>query len=344
MKTPASTKNARDRQERGRGVGDPPLAGTRTDLNLYAVLHAVIRHSNATRAAAELGVTPSAVSHALARLRKLLGDELFIPTPSGLIPTSRTLEIAPVVAESLARLGALVRGGFDPAHSSRCFRVAMSDYLSVVLMPPLLRRLRDCAPGVRLRLFPSQRPDLVTLLDNGGLDLAIGWFGQLPARVHSTVALIEHEAMIVREGHELLTGPISRERLLDCDRVIVEFTGGDNELAGGFLIDRGVHRRVMIEHLLVEGVAADTVVVGKVAATVAHYAAVPPIVEATDLVGTLPGRLARLAEQTFRVRVLDLPYEPLEVRNDMVYATRSEADAGLAWLLGEIRTAAASVA
>lgn len=139
------------------------------------------RHS-VSKASQMLSVTPSAVSHALNRLRQTIGDELFIPGESGMQPTRRALELASAVREGLESFEfALMARPFVPAEAVRTFRIAASDNTDVVVLPPLARRLTKNAPYVDLRVFPLNRFDVVRQLERGHVDLVIGWFGELPA-------------------------------------------------------------------------------------------------------------------------------------------------------------------
>jgi DNA-binding transcriptional LysR family regulator len=150
-------------------------------------------------------------------------------------------------------------------------------------------------------------------------------------------ATIDHEseAIVVRAGHPLTEAPVTKERLFAYPYVVVELTGTEEDTIDGFVDDRGVWRRVWIERLLIETGDDDQGLVGRVAVAVPHFAAVPSIVCQTDMVATLPRRLAlRFAEQHDLV-ILDLPYAPLEVPIELVWHQRADRDAGTQWLMGE---------
>jgi DNA-binding transcriptional LysR family regulator len=125
---------------------------SRADLNLLVLFEAVMEARHVGRAAARLNLSPSAVSHALGRLRALLGDPLFLRTPKGVVPTERAERLAPEIADILARVRGVVASAepFDPACSTRRFVVGAPDAVSAVLLPSLLRRLEREAPGVDL--------------------------------------------------------------------------------------------------------------------------------------------------------------------------------------------------
>ena len=157
------------------------MAIRRVDLNLFRVFEAVMRHRSVAGAGRELNITPSAVSHALARLRQLLDDPLFTLVETGMAPTPRALELAPTINEGLRRFTeAIETREFDPARSARTFRIAMSDYAAMILLPLIVDRVGKTAPNINLRIFPFSRLDLVANLDGGQVEMAVGWFGNLP--------------------------------------------------------------------------------------------------------------------------------------------------------------------
>jgi DNA-binding transcriptional LysR family regulator len=128
------------------------------DLNLFRVFDALMLHRSVRKASQTLLVTPSAVSHALNRLREVIGDALFIPGKYGMQPTRRALELASAVREGLENFElALKAKPFVPAEAVRTFRVAASDNTSVVILPPLVKRIAKSAPYVDLRVFPLNR-------------------------------------------------------------------------------------------------------------------------------------------------------------------------------------------
>ena len=308
----------------------------RIDLNLFRVFDAVMQHRSVSGASRELGVTASAVSHALSRLRHAIGDELFVLGEAGMEPTTRALELAPAVREGLGHIETAVnRKPFVPSEAQRSFRIAASDGSAVVAIPSLIERVVRLAPQIDFRIFPLNRVDLVRQLDDGRVDLVIGWFQDLPDRMQRTTVYTDSEAIVVRAGHPLTQGPITKSRLFDFPHVVVELTGTEGEPVDGFMTDRGVSRRVWIERLLIDMGDVDQGLVGRVAVSVPYYAAVPPILRRTDMVATLPRRLAAQIAGQESLVILDLPYEPLVVPIELVWHQRMERDAGVQWLIGE---------
>ena len=193
------------------------------DLNLFRVFDAMMLHRSVRKASQVLSVTPSAVSHALSRLRQSIGDELFIPTESGMQPTQRALQLASGVREGLEKLEwALTRKEAVPAETPRTFRIGATDYPCMVVLPSLVKRLAKSAPKVDLRVFPSNRIELVRQLEKGRADLVIGSFTELPAGISRTRLLREDEVITVRTGHPLTRGRMTKERLVEFPHVVVE--------------------------------------------------------------------------------------------------------------------------
>jgi DNA-binding transcriptional LysR family regulator len=314
------------------------------DLNLFKVFEAVLRHRGVSGAARELHVTASAVSHALSRLRQAVGDELFVPGDSGMEPTPRARELAPGVRDGLERISLAVNGRpFVAAESVRAFRIAATDYVAITMLPRLVERLATEAPHVNLRVFPPNRLDVSRELDEGRLDFVVGWFRDLPDRMRRTTIAFDNEAIVVRAGHPLTQGPVTKARLLSYPHIVVEITGGETEAVDGFLDDRGVFRRVWIERLLIDGGGGDHGVIGRVAISVPHYGAVGPMLLVSDMVATLPRRFANAAAGQGHLVLLDLPYEPLAVPVEVVWHQRSDRDPGIQWLIGLLTQAVASM-
>ncbi len=308
----------------------------RIDLNLLRVFEAVFQHRSVSMAARELAVTPSAVSHALGRLRNALGDELFVHGDDGMQPTARALELAPGIRDGLGRIEATILSRpFEPQTATRTFRIAASDYSTTQALVPFIRRLDRIAPQIELKVFPYNRLDVVRQIDEGRLDLVIGWFQDMPERMRRTRLLEDEEALVVRADHPLLARPARREEIFAYPFVVVELTGSEEQGTDGFMDDRGVWRRVWIDRLLVEN-SGPCDAGGPGAVSRPPYAAVADILMAMDMVATLPARIARRAVADGRLVLLPLPHEPLRVAIEAMWHQRSASDAGLQWLVREI--------
>jgi len=307
------------------------------DLNLFRVFDTMMLHRSVRKASQILSVTPSAVSHALSRLRQSIGDELFIPSESGMQPTLRALELAAGVREGLEKLELALTGKESlPTETLRTFRIGASDYASMVILPSLVKRLAKSAPNVSLRVSSSNRRNVVRQLENGRADLVIGSFNKLPAGIRRSRLLREDEVIAVRTGHPLTRGKVSKERLVEFPQVVVEPAGTKENEPGGFTEGQEVGRRVWIERALHEFQEGKVDLVGRAAVCVPNFASVAPFLQLSDMVATLPRRLALWAAAHAPLALLDLPYASMTVDIEMLWDQGADQDQGLQWLVSEL--------
>jgi len=217
------------------------LAGI--DLNLLVLLDALLAERSVTLAARRVGLSPSAMSHALARLRELFDDALLVRTGQGMAPTPRALAIQRHVRHALAEIQTALDEGqyFEPARSRRLFRLRCTDDLQAAVLPRLLRRLSAEAPEVRIETS-GVTPTSATFqaLAEGDLDLAVGQFGRVPHAMHQELLFETRIVCLVRRGH-----PRIRRRLTLDDFVregcIAIAPQSDLELP--FFVDRLLHEK-----------------------------------------------------------------------------------------------------
>lgn len=314
------------------------------DLNLFRVFDAVMQERSVSRAAKALSVTPSAISHSLSRLREAMDDELFVPAVSGMQPTPRALELASDIRSGLQNFhSALLTKPFVPERAVRTFRIAASDHVSILVLPRLIQRLAETAPNIDLRIFPLSRLDAVRQLEGDRLDLLIGWLGGLPDTVHRSSLYREEEVMVVRLGHPLTKGKISKRKIFQFPHVVVEMTGTEEHEKDGFLDDEGVSRRVWCERALLEFEDKNVSLVGRAAVCVPYFGAVAPVLEMTDLVATLPRRLAVWLAKRNSIVLLKLPYQPITFEIEMVWHDRLAGDPGFRWIREALASSAAEL-
>jgi DNA-binding transcriptional LysR family regulator len=245
------------------------------DLNLLLVFDAVMAERNVTRAADRIGLSQPAMSNALTRLRHHLKDELFVRSPDGMRPTARALELAAPIHEALSSLEqALDPALFDPAQSTRTFKIATNDYVAAVLMPKVMARLAEIAPGIDVRLVPLGGR-MHELLDAQEVDFACTSVGEQPERFATRDIVEDSYVVLMRSGHPL--GAYDRLRIevyAAATHVLVTPRGDPRGFVDSALAARGLTRRLAL--------------------TVNQFAAAPAIVAATDLVATIPKRAADL--------------------------------------------------
>lgn len=184
------------------------------DLNLLVVFDAVMHERSVTRAGHRLGLSQPALSHALARLRHMLKDELFVRSPRGMVPTPRAEQLAAPVRRALDGLQrSLESPQFDPVTATRTFRIAADNYAAMVMVGPLAARIANAAPKVLLEILPSSALDILELLDRGELDLAIGGWARQGERFSHRPLLHDNYVAVLRKSH-----PAARSRELSIER------------------------------------------------------------------------------------------------------------------------------
>jgi DNA-binding transcriptional LysR family regulator len=314
------------------------------DLNLFRVFDAMMQHRNVREASLILSVTPSAVSHALRRLRQSLRDELFVSSESSMQPTRRALEIAPAIREGLEKLE-LALIGKEPTQTEafRSFRIVATDYACMVILPRLVKRLAGSAPRLALQVSAYNHLDVCRYLETGRCDLMIGSFNNLETVLRRSALLSEYEVIAVGSAHPLTRGEVTRERLLEFQRVIVEPAGTNESQREGLIGEEGLPRPGIFGSASRESSGETAEPAGRPAVCVPHFAAVVPLLQVTDLVAIIPRRLARLAAANAPIALLDLPYASTKLKIEMIWHQRADHDRGVRWLLNEVIESVADV-
>ncbi|MDM9646726.1 LysR substrate-binding domain-containing protein [Rhizobium sp. S163] len=194
------------------------------DLNLLVAFDALIAERSVTRAGIRIGRTQPAMSAALSRLRSLLNDELFVRGPDGLLPTMRALELAEPINRALTDIQRTLefRQDFDPAQSTATFAIGLAEHPAHLILPRLVARLRQDAPGVILlvRSF-LHRDDAVKLLDDGEADVTIGVPHSPAGRILSQPLFAERFVCVVRSGHPQANQPMTLDTFLEMSHLLV---------------------------------------------------------------------------------------------------------------------------
>jgi DNA-binding transcriptional LysR family regulator len=305
---------------------------SRVDLNLLVLFHVVYEERHVARAAERLSLTPSAVSHGLGRLRRLLNDPLFLRTPRGVVPSARAAELADPVADIVARAGAVIASAepFDPARSQRRFTIGAPDAISDVLLTHLLHALQRRAPGIDIglvQLLPQHRgqptsqvwQSTLTELESRSLDIAILPIADLPPRFVAHKFFEEDFVVTMRRGHPFARNP-TLERFCGMRHLLVSLTGDPHGVVDAALAQQGLSRRVAL--------------------TVPSFMMALSTLAETDLLGTLPRHLVAHRAKQFGLVTVDLP---VLRRRDPVCAVATKAammDAGIAWLVNLLKDVA----
>ncbi|WP_304186643.1 LysR family transcriptional regulator [Phenylobacterium aquaticum] len=308
----------------------------RLDLNLLRVLDVLLQERNATRAGARLGLSQSAVSHALGRLRYALDDELFHRDPRGLKPTPRALEIGPQVHSALTQLeAAFAPTSFEAATTERRFVLMAGAYTCGVLVPRLVERMAREAPNAGL-VIAEFGPDILDQLDGRRADFVIGGFASGPERLVQEVLLTEYLVWVVRAENPLPSGPISLQTLVSVPHVVIARSRtdwGSGLTIPGSWEDADAFEAVLHEHGLKRRIGVTTP---------DTYSAVS-VVRQSDMAALLPSRMANLTKQSGLLRVLEPPYVSPKVELGLIYLADRMADPALVWMRDLLRQVAAEV-
>jgi len=309
------------------------------DLNLLRVFDALYEERNVTRAAHRLGLTQSAVSHALNRLRFTLGDELFVRGPSGMRATPRAAEVGPRIREGLLLLGAaLAPGTFTPAETERVFSIAAGGYACTVLLPDVIGRVRVEAPKAEVRIRGAGI-GLAEELDSGRADVAIGSFTAIPDRFDSLPLIQERMLWTMRADHPLAGAPLTMDRLCTLPHVVLAL-GEDGHIVDGAVADSGLERRVIWDD---GGVIRRGCQERGLEPPPTYFApdaqSAMAFVGKSDLGALLPRRMLTAYADKFNLALFEPPYPTRP--NEIVMLWRKEHDsAALSWLRGLISAAA----
>ncbi|MER8914958.1 LysR substrate-binding domain-containing protein [Mesorhizobium sp. M0761] len=301
----------------------------RADLNLLVLFQAIMEERHVGRSAERLNLSASAVSHGLGRLRKVLGDPLFLKTPRGVVPTDRATELAEPVAEILARVRRVIASAepFDPARSTRRFTIGAPDAVSSVLLPPLLDQIRLLAPGIDIgirQLLPRQGEpspttawsDCVAELEARAMDVAVIPFDGLPARFTVDKLYEEDFVVAMRAGHRFAGHPCL-DAYCSVQHMVVSSNGDPNGFVDRVLAERGLSRRVAL--------------------TVPNFMFGLAVLAQTDLISAYPRRFLAMYGGRFGVVGVDTPIRLGHFNINSIVPKVALMDAGLAWLVGLLK-------
>jgi DNA-binding transcriptional LysR family regulator len=284
------------------------------DLNLLVVFHEVFRERQISGAARRLKVTQSAVSNALARLRRSVGDELFVRTTEGMQPTPYAERMSEQVAAALGLMEQALRPehAFDPATSRRRFTIAMTDVGEMYFMPRLVEACADVAPQVDIASVRAGLVDLRTEMEAGRVDLAIGAFDDAPAVLYQRRLFRQAYVHLFRRGHPLAGEALPTKRLAGARHLVVTSMESPYDAINEALAQAGIDLAASF--------------------SVPHFAAVPYIVSTTDLVATVPQKLAERAAGPFQLEAAASPLALPALQTNMFWHRRYNQDEGNRWL------------
>jgi len=288
----------------------------RVDLNLLLALDALLRCHNVSRAAEALGVSQPAMSFALAKLRAVFDDQLFVRTGRGIRPTPRAEELAQPLRRVLDIISndLLRPASFDPATTRRTFALNMSDVGELVFLPRIRAYLQEAAPAATIRTLSLPPEQLDAALESGEVDLAVGYFDGLVAQGLYQQRLFSHSfACIVSKSHPSIRHGLSLQQFLDAQHLVVRQEGKRGpDLFEQALAAAGIERRVVLE--------------------VPHFLALPLLIADSALIATVPYAVAASFAQMAELQLLRPPVDVAPAHVKQYWHLRFHGDEANAWL------------
>jgi DNA-binding transcriptional LysR family regulator len=282
------------------------------DLNLLVALDALLKEASVGRAALRIGLSQPAASHALQRLRELIGDPLLVRTGARMELTPRALALRAPLAETLEQVRALfVADAFDAARSERQFRLIMPDLAVELLMPPLMEKVTKAAPHVRIDVVPWRGPAIFDAEFARTIDLVIS-IGNAFKGFHRQLLYTDSDALAVRRGHPVGAKLSKRDVFLNARHVAVIIRGRNEDLIDTWLRSKGIERHIA---LVVPG-----------------YIEALHVTARTDLVAFVPRRLIAALANQLSLKTVTPPLDPGIDEQYMFYPTRAQMDSGSTWL------------
>ncbi|HSH86089.1 MAG TPA: LysR family transcriptional regulator [Methylophilus sp.] len=297
----------------------------RYDLNLLRVFIAVMEERSATRAADRLGITQPALSNALSRLRDILQDPLFIRERYGMQPTQKAEALAPGIMLAIGQLDELVleQQAFDPASANLLFTIAPNSYVEYVLVPAIVAKLREQAPGIKLRIIPYGNDLTETGVISGTTALVLGRIIDPPDNLIVQHLMEDSLACVVRADHPTVGNVITKDQYEHLKHVNV--------------MPPGRMRAGLFQALDRQGLKRE------VAVSVTHFLSVPEVISVTDYCTTLPNQICRRLANDARLKILATPVDLGTFPIDIAWHVRYRHDPAHRWLRSVIEEVARSL-
>ncbi|MCH9692559.1 MAG: LysR family transcriptional regulator [Gammaproteobacteria bacterium] len=296
----------------------------KADLNLLVYLDVLLRERNVTHAANQLGLSQPAMSSGLKRLRALFNDPLLVRTREGMLPTERGLQLQPMVREVLASIDQVIqpKQDFEPSVTHRTFRIMASDYTESTLIPPLLKLLRQQAPGITLDIMTPSDVNFADV-EQGKVDMVINRFDSLPQSFHQTTLWKDTFSCVMRTDNPVLRS-YDLQTYLCAQHIWVSKTG----MGVGVGVDpEDVQRLGWVDEAI--GRLGQK---RNISVFTRHYQVAMLLVEQSDLIATVPTRMAQLAQANPQLvrRAPPLLIPPLELK--MAWSPLLQQNAAHQWM------------
>lgn len=283
------------------------------DLNLLVVFDALVEERGVRRAGERIGLSQSATSHALDRLRKLLDDEILIRTTSGMEPTPRAISLAGPVRLALQDIQtALTPDRFVPLEAEGDFNIAVESHETIAALPQLVDDVRVEAPSLVLTIRSGSVKEILDDIDNGRTDLGLGFFRGLPDRFMTCRLMADRYVCVMRRDHPLAAKPLTMEDYLKAPHLLVSMSGAPEDLIDSVLGEKDLRRRIAMR--LPQGLAAVIAL------------------ERSDMITTTTRGAARVFTRSSSLIAVELPFESPRVEFRIIWNKRMQNSPSNRWI------------
>jgi DNA-binding transcriptional LysR family regulator len=288
------------------------------DLNQLVLFQQLMVERGVSKVAEKMGLTQPAVSNTLAKLRRQFGDDLFVRTPTGMMPTPFAEQLAEPIGYALGMIhsGLNQHSRFDPASVKRPVAIGMTDIGEIVFLPALVERLRQDSPGLSLSTVRTTATTLRDDMEAGKVDLAIGPLPQLKAGFFQRRLFRQRYVCLFRKGHPLDRKPLTLADFRAAEHLVIVSAGTGHGKVDELIRRAGVDRSVRL--------------------TIPHFVSVGHILRRTDMVATVTERLAESLVEPFDLAFRPHPVDLPEIAINLFWHAKVHRSPAHQWLRGVI--------
>jgi DNA-binding transcriptional LysR family regulator len=291
---------------------------TDIDLNQLVLFQQLMVERRVSKVAENLGLTQPAVSNTLAKLRRQFGDDLFVRTPAGMVPTPFAEQLAEPIGHALGMIhsGLNPHSRFDPASVQRSVTIGMTDIGEIVFLPALVERLRELAPGVSLSTVRTTATRLRDDMEAGKVDLAIGPLPQLKAGFFQRRLFRQRYVCLFRKGHAFERKRLTLADFKAAEHLVIVSAGTGHGKVDELIRRAGVERSVRL--------------------TIPHFVSVGHLLRRTDMVATVTERLAQALVEPFELSYRPHPVDLPQIAINVFWHAKVHRSPAHQWLRGVV--------
>lgn len=291
---------------------------TDIDLNQLVLFQQLMVERRVSKVADNLGLTQPAVSNTLAKLRRQFGDDLFVRTPKGMMPTPFAEQLAEPIGHALGMIhsGLNQLSHFDPANVKRSVTIGMTDIGEIIFLPALIERLRREAPGVSVVTVRTTATNLREDMEAGKVDLAIGPLPQLKAGFFQRRLFRQRYVCLFRKGHALDRKRLSLADFKAAEHLVIVSAGTGHGKVDELIRRAGIERNVRL--------------------TIPHYVSVGHLLQRSDMLATVTERLAQSLVEPFDLTFRSHPMALPEIAINVFWHAKVHRSPAHQWLRGVV--------